>query len=91
MGCSKNRNFLRGFPGTIRDLLKLLCEKEVTIILDAEEEPEHVEIEAVIGDLLVAEFDDKFKFIDINCICAVIVDREDILESIFDCDNNERQ
>jgi hypothetical protein len=80
----------RKFPGTIRELLKLLCGEDVTIILDAEDEPEHVEIEAVIGNLLVAETNnDKFKFVDIDCICAVIVDREDLLEGIFSCDDEE--
>jgi hypothetical protein len=94
MGNSRNRLNPRNIPGTIRELLKLLCEKKVTIILDAEEEPEHVEIEAVIGDLLVAETNNRdFKFVDIKCICAVIVDREELLEGIFNCDNeneNER-
>lgn len=43
------------FPRTIRELLKRLVERHVTIILDAEEGPEMVEVEAVVGELLVAE------------------------------------
>lgn len=92
MGCTQDRSMFRRIPSTIRELLKLLCEREVTIILDAEEEPEKVEIEAVVGDLLVAETEDhKFKFVDIRCICAVIVDREELLEAIFgpSCEEEE--
>ena len=80
----------KGIPCTMRELLKQLIERKVTLILDAETKPEHVEIEAVVGDLLVAEVIDEcekkdrdFKFVEIKCICAVIVDREELLESIF--------
>ena len=92
MGCAQDRKMFRRIPETIRELLKLLIERKVTIILDAEEEPEKVEIEAVVGDLLVAETEDhKFKFVDIKCICAVIVDREELLEGIFgtECEEEE--
>jgi hypothetical protein len=82
------RRTFKEIPGSIRELLKLLADTDedirVTLILEAEEEHEHVTIEAVVGNLLVATIDcDKFKFIDIDCICAVIVDCEDILESIL--------
>jgi hypothetical protein len=82
-------NFRR-IPSTIKELLKLLCGQDVTLILDAHDGPENVEIEAIIGDLLVAETtNNRFKFVDIDCICAVIVDREDLLEGIFNCENEE--
>ena len=45
-----NRERCEIIPGTIRELLKRLVERWVTIILDAEEGPERVEIEAVVGD-----------------------------------------
>ena len=87
-----NRERCEIIPGTIRELLKRLVERWVTIILDAEGGPERVEIEAVVGDLLVAEtVNHKFKFVDIKCICAVIVDREELLESIFGREFNERE
>lgn len=87
-----NREKCEIFPRTIRELLKRLVEQWVTIILDAEEGPERVEVEAVVGDLLVAEtVNHKFKFVDIKCICAVIVDREDLLESIFGREFDERE
>lgn len=92
MSGSQDRNVRNnGVPSTIKELLKQLIEKEVTIILDAEDEPEKVEIEAVVGDLLVAETKcRKFKFVDIACICAVIVDREELLEGIFSCEDNTK-
>lgn len=88
----RNEARCRVIPETIRELLKRLVEKCVTIILDAEEEPETVEVEAVVGDLLVAEtVDHKFKFVDIRCICAVIVDREELIEGLLDTRfHNER-
>jgi len=43
-----------------------------------------VEIEAIVGDTLIAETEKHiFKFIDIKCICEVIIDRDDLLESII--------
>lgn len=86
LGVNAERNEVRCrvIPETIRELLKRLVEQCVTIILDAEEEPETVEVEAVVGDLLVAEtVDHKFKFVDIRCICAVIVDREELIEGLL--------
>ena len=50
-------------PGTIRDLLRRFIERKVVIVLDAEVEPELVEIENVVGDLLIAEFGNKFIFV----------------------------
>lgn len=77
---------LRSFkliPGSIRELLKKLINKKVIIVLDANIGPELVEIENVIGNLLVAEFQNKFKFVDIRCICEVIVGREELLEALL--------
>lgn len=81
-------------PGSIRQLLKRLIEREITIVLDAETPPEKVEVEAVVGDLLVAETEDRrIKFVDINCICEIIIDREELLESIFHqgCCENQKE
>lgn len=78
----ESRSF-KEVPGSIKELLKLLEEECVTIILESGEE-EKVEVEAVVGNLLVATTNkDDFKFVDIDCICAVIVDCEDILENIL--------
>lgn len=78
------KTFCNIVPGTIRDLLSLLIEQKVKIILKSGEE-EKIEIEAVVGDLVVASIcdEDKIKFIDVHCICAVIVECEDILENIL--------
>ena len=71
-------------PGTIRELLKIFEERRVKIVLEARQNPEIIEIEAIVGDILVAETEErKFKFIDIKCICEVIIDREELLESIL--------
>lgn len=82
-------SFCTHTPGSIKELLELLIEEEVTIILESGE-TEEVEVEAVVGNLLVATIEDNcdhddecFKFIDIDCICAVIVECEDILENIL--------
>ncbi|HCT64186.1 MAG TPA: hypothetical protein DIC60_02750 [Lachnospiraceae bacterium] len=80
-------SFCTNTPGSIKELLELLIEEEVTIVLKSGE-TECVEIEAVVGNLLVATIEghkcgERFKFIDICCICAVIVECEDILENIL--------
>lgn len=80
-------SFCTNTPGSIKELLELLIEEEVTIVLESGE-TEEVEVEAVVGNLLVATIegqcdDECFKFIDIDCICAVIVECEDILENIL--------
>ncbi|HHV59960.1 MAG TPA: hypothetical protein GXX49_06680 [Clostridiaceae bacterium] len=79
-------------PGSIRELLKKLIERRVTIVLDANVEPECVEIENVVGNILVAEFGNKFKFVDIDCICEIIVDRDELLEALLGrkcCNDND--
>lgn len=73
----------KGAPATIKGLLELLIEDKVTIILKSGEQ-ETVEVEAVVGNLLVASLNcGKVKFIDIDCICAIIVRCEEILEAIL--------
>jgi len=69
--------------GSIRDLLRQFIERKVIIVLDAEQEPELVEVENVVGNLLVAEFNGNFKFVDINCICEVIISRDELLEALL--------
>lgn len=90
--CERHReehHSIKNFPDNIRDLLKLLAdddENRVTIVIDACEDCilENVEIVAVIGDLAVFRCHDKFKFVDICCICEVIVDCETILDEILE-------
>ncbi len=79
-------------PGSIRELLKKLIERKVTIVLDANVGPECIEIENVVGNILVAEFGDKFKFVDIDCICEVIVGRDELLEALLGkkCCNDDK-
>ena len=92
------KHHCKDFPDSIRDILKLLKGEHVKIILKCGE-CEFVTIKAVIGDLLVAiiKYDkpgddgyavdkckkEKFKFVDIGCICAVIADCEDIVDDLF--------
>jgi hypothetical protein len=70
-------------PGSIRELLKRLINRKAVIVLDANIDPEFVEIENVVGNLLVAEFQGKFKFVDIDCICEVIISRDELLEALL--------
>lgn len=80
------------FPNSIRDLLILLAEEDdenlVTIIIDGgfgeESILEDIRIIAVLDNTLVAQCDDLFRFIDICCICQVIVDCETILEELLE-------
>jgi hypothetical protein len=75
-------------PDSIKDLLKQLLGQWVKITLKGQCCPICVKVIGVIGDLLVAKKCGKFKFIDIDCICVVKADEEDLLEGIFDvvCD-----
>lgn len=94
--CRKDKEFrIRHFPDNIRDLLCLLVDDEnnrVTIILDTCDDcvQENVEIVSVIGNLAVFRCHDKFKFVDIHCICEVIVDCETILNELLEAKNDCR-
>jgi len=97
--CNGNNTDVLGrfspIPGSIKELLKRLIERKVVIVLDANVEPECVEIENVVGNLLVAEFQGKFKFVDIDCICEVIISRDELLEALLgkkccEDDDNEK-
>ena len=70
-------------PTNIKDVLKLLAEEDVKIVLKSGK-CEDVEILNVNGNLLVAETeDDNTKFVDIDCICEVIAEPEDVIEALF--------
>lgn len=92
-------NLRRGFfPKSIRDLLILLAEEDddnrVTIIIGGgfgeESILEDVRIIAVLDNTLVANCHDMFRFIDICCICQVIVDCHTILGELFEMHNVNR-
>ncbi|SHI59621.1 hypothetical protein [Lutispora thermophila] len=92
--CKKEcREFkIKNFPDNIRELLCMLAKDEnnrVTIILDTCEDCilEDVCLVAVIGDLAVFRYHDKFKFVDVHCICTVIVDCETILDEVLESSN----
>jgi hypothetical protein len=70
-------------PGSIKELLRRLINRKVVIVLDANVDPEFIEIENVVGNLLVAQFQGKFKFVDIDCICEVIISRDELLEALL--------
>jgi hypothetical protein len=72
-------------PNTIRDLLKGLTGKTVTIISKSGDK-ETVEIEGVIGDILVSGLDGCFKFTVISCICSVIAKCDDLIDAAFAAD-----
>lgn len=74
-------------PTNIKELLEALRGQCVTLILASGEREPHVRIEAVIGNLLLVKLPgqccSRFKFVDIECICAVITNCEEILNTIF--------
>ncbi len=81
-------NKLSIIPGKIKDLLKILVCRRVKIVLNAHQSPQMVKIRDVVGDILVAETDtgteeNSIKFIDINCICEILISHEELLESIL--------
>jgi hypothetical protein len=94
--CRKDKDFrIKHFPDNIRDLLCLLVDDEnnrVTIILNTCDDcvQENVEVVSVIGTLAVFRCHDKFKFVDIHCICEVIVDCETILSELLEGSNKCR-
>ncbi len=94
--CRKDKDFrIKHFPDNIRDLLCLLVDDEnnrATIILSTCDDcvQENVEVVSVIGNLAVFRCHDKFKFVDIHCICEVIVDCETILNELLEGSNNCR-
>lgn len=83
--CNEKNGIRRISPisGSIKNLLRQFIERKVIIVLDAETGPELVEVENVVGDLLIAEFEGQFKFVDINCICEVIIGRDELLEALL--------
>ncbi|MDD3705499.1 MAG: hypothetical protein PHC45_05500 [Clostridiaceae bacterium] len=88
--CRRDKDLrIRHFPDNIRDLLCLLADNEdnrATIILNTCDDcvQENVEVVAVIGNLAVLRCHDKFKFVDIHCICEIIVDCETILSELLE-------
>ncbi|HOQ16012.1 MAG TPA: hypothetical protein PLL17_00895 [Defluviitaleaceae bacterium] len=80
-GCDKGRNSAT-LPANIRELLKGLIDEEVIIVLKSGKY-EEVEVLAVERNSLIARYDGKIKFVDIDCICEVLTDPEDFIEAIF--------
>ncbi|HCJ58991.1 hypothetical protein SDC9_170770 [bioreactor metagenome] len=84
---------VKNFPDSIRELLCLLAkddENRVTAILKNTCEDcilEDACLVAVIGDLAVFRYHDKFKFVDMDCICSIIVDCETILDELLESSN----
>ena len=73
----------RFFPQTIKGALaRLVCECVVITLRNGCKEK--VRIECISGNLLVAkEGGCLFRFIDIDCICAVTAECYDVLEGIL--------
>ncbi|NLK98980.1 hypothetical protein [Defluviitalea saccharophila] len=76
---NKNNNVL---PASIKDILKRLIDEEVVIVLKSGK-CEEVDILGVEGNLLIASPNGDIKFIDIDCICEVIAEPEDVIEALF--------
>ena len=57
---------------------------ENEVLKDISLSVERGEVVAVIGNLAVFRCHDKFKFVDIHCICEVIVDCETILSELLE-------
>ena len=92
---TSRRQFGRGrflFPTDIKSLLILLAEDDcdnnrASIVLDACSQYcfiENARVIAVLDNTVVIKDCDKFRFIDICCICEVIVDCDVILSELFD-------
>jgi hypothetical protein len=86
MGCMDNEGregmCAKFFPDDIKDLLKrLAC--ECVIITFENGTREKVKIECVSGDLLVVKEQNMFRFINIECICSVLVNCDTILENLL--------
>lgn len=79
---ARNKNNNCVLPTSIRDILKSLVDEDVTIVLKSGK-CEDVEILGVRGNLLIASPNGDIKFVDIDCICEVIADPEDVLEGLF--------
>lgn len=69
-------------PDKICGILKKLEGERVIIILKSGDK-ELVKVVAVIGNLLVSTVDRRFKFVDCDCICAVIADCLDVISDKF--------
>lgn len=88
-GCDHDRGGNANLPANIRELLKGLIDEEVIIVLKSGKY-EEVEVLAVERNSLIARYNGKIKFVDIDCICEVLADPEDFIEAIFDkcrCNN----
>jgi hypothetical protein len=68
--------------GSLKPLLEGLKGKQV-IIISRSGEKETVEIEGVIGDILVSNVNGGFKFTLISCLCSVIASCDDLLDTVF--------
>jgi len=84
-----SKGFKDVMPRSLKELLKMLICRVVTIVLNAQNCPQKVKIRDISGDILVAETPGRgeekvIKFIDINCICEVIVSSDELLRSILE-------
>jgi len=71
------------FPDDIRGLLKKLVCDTVVLTYRNNCNKERVKIECISGNLLVVKEDCNYKFIDINCICAVSACSDTILNRVI--------
>ena len=92
---SRSKQYGRGkflFPTDIKSLLILIAEDDdennrASIVLDACSDHcfiEDARVIAVMDNTVVLRDCDKFRFIDICCICEVIVDCDVILDELFE-------
>ena len=72
----------RFFPQTIKGALaRLVCECVVLQYVNGTREK--VKIECITDDLVVVRENNCFRFISIDCICAVTASAENILDSFL--------
>ena len=80
------------FPTDIKSLLILIAETDddnnrATLVLDSCSSHcfiEDARVIAVLDNTVVIRDCDKFRFVDIHCICEVIVDCDVILDELFE-------
>ncbi len=70
-------------PETLCGVLEKLKGEKVILNLRSGDK-EQVKIVDVVGNVLIATTDRRFKFVSCDCICAVIADCLDVISARFD-------
>ncbi len=91
---SKKDIKVENFPDNICDLLFLISKIEnhkITLILNTYEDCilEDISLVGVMGSLILIRYNDKFKFVRIDCVCSVIADCDIVLDKFLESCSNK--